>query len=75
MAEGQKDTPMTRIKNGTPSRRLTFQDAVRVWIMYWAGEFQNRIAAAFDVNPARISEVVHGRRHPGSEQVAKGLLN
>jgi plasmid maintenance system antidote protein VapI len=43
--------------------------------MYWAGEFQNRIAAAFDCNPARISEIIHGKRHPGSEQVARDLLS
>lgn len=60
---------------GTPSRRLTFEDAVQVWLIYWKGEFQNRIAALFDCNPARISEVIKGKLHPGSEQVARGLLH
>lgn len=28
----------------------------------WQGEFLNRIAADFDVNPGRISEIKTGRR-------------
>jgi hypothetical protein len=28
------------------------------------GWFQNRIAAVFDVNPGRVSEVKSGKRHP-----------
>ncbi len=53
-----------------PSRRLTFEDAVEIWIRHWSGEFQNRIAAHFDVNPGRVNEVLKGQRHPGSEGVA-----
>jgi predicted XRE-type DNA-binding protein len=56
--------------NNGPSHRLTFQEAVQVWIRYWSGEFQNRIAASFDVNPGRVNEVLKGKRHPGSEQAA-----
>ena len=65
--------PIRRL--GTPSRRLTFEDAVQVWLIYWKGEFQNRIAARFDCNPARISEVLKGKLHPVGEQVARGLLH
>lgn len=53
-----------------PSRRLSFEDAVIVWRRYWDGEFQNRIAAAFDVNPGRISDVIKERLHPGSRDAA-----
>lgn len=67
------ETPIRR--RGTPSRRLTFEDAVQVWLIYWQGEFQNRIAARFDCNPARISEVIHGHLHPGSEDAARGRLH
>lgn len=49
-----------------PSRRLSKDDAVEVWLRYWNGEFQNRIAADFDVNPARVNEVIKGHRHPDS---------
>ena len=49
-----------------PSRRLTFDDAIKVWAMFRAGEFQHRIAAYFDVNPGRVNEVVKGKRHVGS---------
>lgn len=54
-----------------PSYQLTFGDAVQVWHRYWAGEYQNRIAAFFDVNQGRINEVIKGKRHPGSEEVAR----
>lgn len=53
-----------------PSYRLTFDDAVEIWIRYWNGEFQNRIAADFDVNSAWINEVIKGTRQPGSREVA-----
>jgi len=57
-----------------PSYRLTFEDAVEIWIRHWAGEYQNRIAAHFDVNPGRVNEVLKGRRFPGSEQVADRMI-
>lgn len=53
-----------------PSRRLSFEDAVTVWLRRWNGEFQNRIAASFDVNPGRINEVLKGRLHPESRAAA-----
>jgi hypothetical protein len=56
-----------------PSYRLTFEDAIKVWFLHWQGEFQNRIAAMFDVNPGRISEVIHEDRHKGSREAALGL--
>jgi hypothetical protein len=54
----------------TPSRTLSFEDAVNIWLRYWNGEFQNRIAAAFDVNPARVNEVLKETRLPGSREAA-----
>jgi len=57
-----------------PSYRLTYDDAVDIWIRHWSGEFQNRIAAHFDVNPGRISEVLKGARYPGSEKTADLML-
>ena len=71
--KGRDMAKPTRRDTGTPSRKLTFQDAVKVWLMYWTGEFQNRIAAHFDCNPARISEIIHGYRFPGSEDAARGM--
>jgi hypothetical protein len=55
-----------------PSRKLTFTDAVEVWKLRLQGEFQNRIAAQFDVNPGRVNEILKGDKHPGSEQAARG---
>lgn len=56
--------------NGKPSYTLTFDDAVQIWFRHWAGEFQNRIAASFDVNPGRVNEVLKERKHVGSREAA-----
>lgn len=56
--------------NNPPSYKLTFEDAVEVWRRHWAGEYQNRIAAFFDVNPARVNEVLKERAHIGSREAA-----
>jgi hypothetical protein len=53
-----------------PSYRLTFDDAVEIWLRHWNGEFQNRIAAHFDVNSARVHEVLSEKTHIGSRQAA-----
>ena len=53
-----------------PSKRLSFDDAIQVWKRYRGGEFQNRIAADFDVNPGRVNEVLKGNRHPGSREAS-----
>ncbi|WP_208542134.1 hypothetical protein [Brevundimonas naejangsanensis] len=70
---GTKGAPiyMVAANCNTPSYRLTFADAVDIWLRLWSGEFQNRIAASYDVNPARVSEVVKRRKHVGSEAVAQ----
>ncbi|MDE2383959.1 MAG: hypothetical protein KGO53_05010 [Alphaproteobacteria bacterium] len=62
------------IADKRPSRRLTFDDAIKVWAMFRAGEFQHRIAAFFDVNPGRISEIIKGRRHVGSKDAYPPML-
>ena len=54
--------------------RLTFDDAVDVWIRSWRGEFQHRIAAFYDVNPGRVSEVLKERTHLGSRTTAIAKL-
>lgn len=64
---------MTAANCNSPSYTLTFKDAVNVWLRYWAGDFQNRIAASYDVNPARVSEVIKRKRHLGSEDAAREI--
>ncbi|SPF81179.1 hypothetical protein [Pseudoprimorskyibacter insulae] len=56
--------------NRRPSHALTFNDAIEICELYLAGEFQNRIAAKFDVNPGRVSEVIKGRKFIGAMQQA-----
>ncbi|MCP3393390.1 hypothetical protein NLM27_32045 [Bradyrhizobium sp. CCGB12] len=54
--------------------QLSFEDAVHVWVRHWNGEYQHRIAASYDVNPGRVSEVIKERRHSGSRlEAAKRL--
>ncbi len=53
------------------SYQLTEEDAVKVWLRYWDGDFQHHIAASFGVNPGRINEVIKRRRLVGSEAIAK----
>lgn len=52
--------------NRKPSRKLTFKDAVEIQRRLKKGEFQNRIAADYDVNPGRISEIKTGKAFPDS---------
>ena len=60
--------PTSRI----PCHKITRQEAVNfVWPRIWAGEFHSRIAADFDTNGGRISEIKTGKRHPGSEEEAR----
>lgn len=53
-----------------PSRRLTFEDAIVIWARIERGEFLNRIAADFDVNPGRVVEIKKERRFIGSREAA-----
>lgn len=48
--------------NRSPSRILTASDAAIIKARILLGEFLNRIAADFDVNPGRISEIKTGKR-------------
>lgn len=55
-----------------PPYKLTFEDAVAIWLRHWAGEYQHHIGASYRVNPGRVNEVLKGRKHLGSEAVAAG---
>jgi hypothetical protein len=47
-----------------PSPKLTKDDAAIIKKRLAQGEFQHRIAADFDVNSGRISEINTGKRYP-----------
>lgn len=51
--------------------RLTYDDAIDVWLRYMAGEYQHAIAASYGINPGRINEVLKGHKHAGSEHDAR----
>lgn len=44
-----------------PSKRLTEEDVIEIKKRLQKREFQHRIAADFDVNPGRISEINTGK--------------
>lgn len=48
------------MSNREPSRKLTREDAAVIKKLLNQKVFQNRIAAMFDVNPGRISEINTG---------------
>ncbi|MGY4574960.1 hypothetical protein [Bradyrhizobium sp. USDA 3256] len=54
--------------------RLTFEDAVYVWLRHWRGEYQHHIAASYNVNPGRVNEVLKERIHFGSRAEATKRL-
>lgn len=60
--------------NGNISRlkpyRLTFEDAVDVWLLHWQGDYQHHIAAPYGVNPGRVNDVLKERVHFGSQAIA-----
>lgn len=71
-----KDQTMSNDNSYPPkSYRLTFEDAVAVWLRYWHGEYQHHIAASYAVNPGRVSDVVKERTHLGSKAEAAGRLH
>jgi len=51
--------------------RLTFDDAVDIWLQHWAGRYQHHIAADYRCNAGRINEVLKEKRHVGSKLVAE----
>ena len=53
------------------SRHLSLSDAIEIWRRRSAGEAQHKIAAAYNVNQGRISEILSGKRFPAAERLAQ----
>jgi hypothetical protein len=53
-------TPVRR-----PSRKLSDEDAAMIKKMLREGAYQHQIAAAFETNAGRISEINTGKLFPG----------
>lgn len=56
----RKDAPMATSRK--PSYRIRSEDVPTIKKRIRQGDFLNRIAADFDVNPGRISEIKSGKR-------------
>ena len=63
---------MVKHVQGRPSRTLTLNDAIKIHQMIREGWLQSRIAAHFDVNPGRISEINTGQKFPRSREMSFG---
>jgi hypothetical protein len=50
--------------------KLTFDEAVDVWLRRWSGQVQSDIAADYRINAGRVNEVLTEKKHIGSRQVA-----
>ena len=60
--DAHAEVPLSANDHRRPSRRLTEDDATIIKRRILDGEFLNRIAPDFDVNPGRISEIKTGKR-------------
>jgi len=49
---------------------LDFEEAVAVWLMRWAGDYNHIIAAKLGVNQGRVAEVLSEQLHIGSREKA-----
>lgn len=56
------------------SRHLTLNDAIEICRRRLNGEAQHKIAAAYDVNQGRISEILSGKRFPAAKRLAQNGL-
>ena len=54
--------------------RITFDEAVQVWLMRWSGMYQHDIAAHLGHNQGRISEILTSKKHLGSESAARQVI-
>jgi len=49
---------------------LTFNEAVAVWLMKWAGDYNHIIAAKLGINQGRIADTLNEKLHIGSREKA-----
>ncbi|MCF4099097.1 hypothetical protein [Maritalea mediterranea] len=54
-----------------PSNKLTLDDAIQILKMLKQGYIQSRIAAFYEVNQARISEIKNKRKFPEAHKYVK----
>jgi len=59
-------------RSASASPPLTRDDAIEIVKRRALGEAQHSIAAAFHVNPARVHEVLSGKRFPEARRLALG---
>ncbi|WP_342708949.1 hypothetical protein AAFG13_29030 [Bradyrhizobium sp. B124] len=50
--------------------KFTEDEAIDVWLRYWAGQYQHQIAAAYVINVRAVNHVLKEKAHVGSKQIA-----
>ena len=50
--------------------KFTFDEAVDVWLRKWSGQLGDDIAHDYRINVGRVSEILTGKAHIGSRQIA-----
>jgi hypothetical protein len=64
------------LQDNTPQKtKLTFEEAVDVWMRHFSGQYQHQIAAAYIINVRAVNHVVKEKTHIGSKQVADARFN
>ncbi len=57
------------MRSKATSRHLTLSDAIEILKRRSAGEAQHKIAADYEVNQGRISEILSGKRFPAARRL------
>jgi hypothetical protein len=54
---------------------LSFEEAIAVWLMKWAGDYHHIIAVKLGINQGRIADVLTEKLHPDSRAKAFELTS
>jgi hypothetical protein len=70
-SERSEDMRAEAVRASSVSRHLTLNDAIEIWRRRSNGEAQHKIAAAYEANQGRISEILSGKRFPAAKRLAQ----
>ncbi|HET6320435.1 MAG TPA: hypothetical protein VFF87_00125 [Hyphomicrobium sp.] len=53
------------------ARKLTYEDAIDIWVRFWIGDERHKIVRDYDQNPMRVYEIWWEEKFRGSRQDAE----
>ena len=56
------------------AKRLTYRQAVVVWVAHWLKISKQRVAVRYDVDRRRIYEVLQFQKHPRAYETARRIF-